>query len=218
VTVKMKIANRCPSGSEPMNVQWKVLRNNGHLHNGTVTLAGGATSNELTANWTAAAGEQDFVGVADPEQAISDSNRTNNTSAHVPVVPTTWRHMTMSNGSFPKNFESPQLGCAGMTINQMSDGSQIATVLSCASSINGLKANPEYFKGVTLKNGWKVESVRIHSDGIVSGGPGGWSWRVQPAVGSTDPRVQIHVWVDKHTSIQYYMELTIRGPAHTSPF
>jgi hypothetical protein len=118
---------------------------------------------------------------------------------------------------FPTNPESPPLGCELKTEAQV-DG-QIRTMIRCNSSLNGLKANPEYFKNFTLKNGWKVKFAVVRDDGVVAGvGRGNWSWRTQPAAGSTNPYAQIHLACEARTDCQVYLTVVIEGPPRANPF
>ena len=220
VQIVMKITNKCPSGTASLNVPWNIKKDSTTLSSGTVTIDPGATK-EVSAPWTATAGTFNFWGNADPEKRISESERNNNTTSDNSVTTLDWKILTLtSGGTFPANPESPTGPCY-LKNNQMNDsfGGQIQTVLSCTGSVTGLKANPEYFKGLTLKNGWVVDTATVRDDAVIAGsGRGGWGWRTQPASGSNNPYARIHVWVDANTAFQYYLTVKIKGPAHLSPF
>jgi hypothetical protein len=101
----------------------------------------------------------------------------------------------------------------------------------------GGKADPEAFRGFTLKNGWKVDSVTLqfrtnrenpndlHAtlEEAQSGEEGsqkveGFHLSTPPVVGSDNPFTGAHIWVIVGGFLAVYQRVVIKGPAGTDPY
>jgi hypothetical protein len=86
----------------------------------------------------------------------------------------------------------------------------------------GLKADFEIWKGLRLKNGWKVKSLQVNSAlGTEPANPDshhGFNVSKSPAVGSDNPETTIHLFAEGFKEIRVEGGLTIEGPHGTTPW
>ncbi|MEO8054767.1 MAG: hypothetical protein ABI768_06415 [Acidobacteriota bacterium] len=86
----------------------------------------------------------------------------------------------------------------------------------------GLKADVDVANGTRLKNGWKVKSVAINFwDGTQPLNPDshhGFRVTRQPAVGSDDPSVALHLFAEGFNKITVRGGVMLEGPHGTTPW
>jgi hypothetical protein len=80
----------------------------------------------------------------------------------------------------------------------------------CQSSGNGVKVNPEFFRGISLRNGWHIVEF-LTPDTSESGCSS--SARSSPTVGSNNPYVQLHMVCGSFRGIaENVVSVTAAGP------
>ena len=128
-------------------------------------------------------------------------------------------HMASFPGSsFPANPETPMGGCtlsrrdSVVFEEPVPNGSVVGiwTQLSCLGSANGVRINPEYYKGVSFKNGWHVTEF-VAPDTSVNGCNG--SVTTSPVIGSHTPYVQLHMACPPFKSkAENIVKVSVAGP------
>lgn len=231
-TLRLIVKNKCKG---PYDIPWRIISPvNVTVASGT--FANMATNEERTAthSWTATLGQHSFTAVIDPQNTIAETSRQNNTSAAInvtigaTVATTETRELKKSvaqnaGAQFPFNRESGA-GAAACGMNQLVvmhmqglGDETVETVLGCPGlpNVAGHKADPEFFKGVTLRNGWTVKEVRTDSSKTGNAGSNVVS---KPNPGSTNPAVKAHLWAEPGGTSTFWVKIFIQGPSGTNPF
>lgn len=101
--------------------------------------------------------------------------------------------------------------------------------LDCGALFNGAKRDVDQFTDPrnTLQNGWKIKQVELED----SASYGGFRWLTKPQVGSDNPSIRVHMWVDSHAGlltpveggnatkfVKLKIKIWIEGPSHLSPY
>ena len=84
----------------------------------------------------------------------------------------------------------------------------------------GGRADPEAYKGFTLKNGWVISAID-EVDAYPDGDPslkGTFQWITRPTVGSANPYMQVHLVVSPFQTIKRGVRVFIEGPDNLSPY
>ena len=233
VTVKLTLKNKCPDGSNPLNLVWDISKNSQSLGGGTKQLAAGATA-ELSATWTAVAGTHYFYGGITNPEFESASARQNNTRDLTVTVATPTQTKALdyddaanAGAQFADNRHSNPLGTCSKLGQFNAENTQmllngrtgVVFTADCSGGVAGGRADPEVFKNFTLKNGWTVKSVEPNiENNIKNTGKGGFNTVVTPSVGSNNPYTKYHVWADNGYYVYVRMVITIQGPAGTNPY
>lgn len=86
----------------------------------------------------------------------------------------------------------------------------VYVTLDCRGSFNGVRTDPEFFKGFTLRNGWHI--VDVFTGDTSSNGCNGFT-RSSPAIGSNSPYVQLHMACPAWTGIgENVVSVRVAGP------
>lgn len=95
----------------------------------------------------------------------------------------------------------------------------VMTTLDCRGLTppHGQKADVDLYRGLQLRNGWRVRTARVESDKPSSPSAGFKVNRI-PQAGSTDVASQLHLWAGPNAFIWTYLIVEIEGPAGTAPF
>lgn len=95
----------------------------------------------------------------------------------------------------------------------------VMTTLDCRGLTppHGQKADVDLYRGLQLRNGWRVRAARVESDRPSSTSA---SFKVNriPQPGSTDLTSQLHLWAGPNDFIGTFLIVEIEGPAGTAPF
>ena len=86
----------------------------------------------------------------------------------------------------------------------------------------GLTADFEFWRGVRLKNGWRVDSLKADWSGSSNPQPPdnshtGFRISTAPVVGSDNPEMTLHLFATPGLTIDVEVVLRVKGPAGTSP-
>lgn len=223
VTVRLKIRSKCPAGTAELRVPWEIRKNSTIISSGTETLPPGI-SKDLTTNWTAAVGTNNFHGSV----TITDGGN-NNTSNDVtvtlspPMISQVLSHVSAKNAG--ANFSANKVDtnpCDLVTSGGQAGGygeEMVFNRLNCIGHLAGGRADVEGYSGFTLKNGWRVKSYEILRSAApyAEGGGKGWSWLSAPP-GGTSPYFKIRLWADGTYGIALRVKIFIEGPEGTSPY
>lgn len=226
--VKIKIQNL--SGAAAQNVRWRVKAGDSVIKEGR----GGVDARqsfETSFPWTPAQeGSYDLSLEVDPDNSAGEpaSNRGNNqTSKGVTVAGAEERllgNVPNRTTQFGHSDVAVPPGCAELRPDPAFTDIGAQTSLDCSLGPAGVKADFEYWKGVTLQNGWVVKkfSVEIHDaspgDATASNDAHGFSVLTQPSVGSPSPYTKLHLWVEGRSKAHFYVTVKIEGPRGTNPF
>ena len=106
------------------------------------------------------------------------------------------------------------------------NGGGVRIFVDCANQgygALGLKADFDIWKGLRLKNGWKVKNLDMHASSFGTEPAGtdarhGFRVSTPPAVGSDNPETTVHLFAERATEIVVEGGLTIEGPHGTLPW
>lgn len=229
VTVKMTIKNKCPSGTNPLKIDWDIAKNDAVLAQGTNLEITAGASKDFTASWTCSAGSHYFAGGISNIIAGESVNGRNNNNKSLNLTVLDVKQLdydTAANAGaqFANNRESGQCyrlgqfnGTNANNWGLFNGSGGVAFVADCTRAADtGGKANPEAFKNFTLKNGWTVKSVTTAE--TFSSGGAGLNVITQPSPGSTNPLTKVHVWADHDGRVYVRMVIMIQGPVGTNPY
>lgn len=224
VEAKLTLKNNCPQGTADLRVPWEIVVNNTNLATGTESLAPGGTT-VILRSWTAVPGTHNFYGSV---KLVGDGGN-NNTSSDVPV--TVMKEITLSHDSvqgsgaqFAHNVQSgPPPDCSRLGQYNASDTALLlngrgGVVFAAHCGLTGGKADPEAFKNLTLKNGWKVKSAAVAETNQPDRANAGFTQLTLPTAGATNPFTKFHVWANSRGMAYVRVVIIIRGQADKNPF
>ena len=240
VTVKFTVKNTGPG--TVAKVPWSI-----HLYTGNRTLGQGEQLNvaagatfEVTAPWTPAAGSQRLQGYVDPngktlkntatvaaqvkELTLNVAQVSAATQASSPPVEKERKILDVSEAKlagarFDHGIES---GGDCRSIGAFDPKTEYAqpqgTVTFKAGNclLTGGKATPQAFLDFTLKNGWVVKDYRPVYNNVQYNGE--CKLLTPPAIGSNNPYMKAHVWVNATGNVALTLQVTIEGPKGTNPY
>ncbi len=137
-------------------------------------------------------------------------------------VPQDVRHLDVKTGELVTRKQSAPSACE-TKIDSSDQGRQTFVQIHCPLvPPTGLKADFEFWKGLRLKNGWKVASLKADWSGSSNPQPPdnnhtGFRVTTSPVVDSDNPETTLHLFATPSLTIDVEVVLTVKGPAGTSP-
>jgi hypothetical protein len=136
-------------------------------------------------------------------------------------VPPVVRQFDVRPGEIVVKKQSAPSGCS--TKVETPSPTQTFVQIHCPlTPPTGLKADFEFWKGLRLRNGWKVSSLKAEWSGASNPQPPdnnhtGFRVSTAPAVDSDNPETTLHLFATPGLTINVEVVLTVKGPAGTSP-
>lgn len=136
-------------------------------------------------------------------------------------VPPDVRNLDARPGEIVVKKQSAPSGCT--TKVETPNPTQTFVQIQCPlAPPTGLKADFEFWKGLRLKNGWKVSFLKADWSGASNPQPPdnvhtGFRVSTAPVVDSDNPETTLHLFATPGLTINVEVVLTVKGPAGTSP-
>ncbi|MCM3878292.1 MAG: hypothetical protein NEA02_17980 [Thermoanaerobaculia bacterium] len=136
-------------------------------------------------------------------------------------VPPLVRHLDVRSGEVVTKKQSSPSACT-TRVDSSSPGQTFVQIRCPLLPPSGLKADFEFWKGVRLKNGWKVDSLKADWSGSSNPQPPdnnhtGFRVSTAPVVGSDNPETTLHLFATAGLTIDVEVVLRVKGPPGTSP-
>lgn len=142
------------------------------------------------------------------------------TSTPTPVPPIV-RNFDLRAGELVVKKQAAPSGCT--TKVDSPNPTQTFVQIRCpVAPPSGLRADFEFWRGVRLRNGWRVDSLKADWSGSSNPQPPdntrtGFRVSTAPVAGSDNPETTLHLFATPGLTIDVEVVLRVKGPAGTSP-